>query len=153
MKKIIFLCLTVVLTIGSFATPVPAPSPDKSAKILKLFHENFPEVTNDSIYNLGDSYLVYFKNEKNNSSCRVYYDPNGKVLETIRYYSGKELCPFIRAKVNERFHGKDIFMVTDLTNDNEHYYQIILQDSKSLLVVHANENGQMHVEKRYKRAG
>ena len=152
MKKLILLCLTAVFSTGIFAIPSPASSADESAKILKLFHHNFPEVTNHSIYNLGDLYMVYFKNEKNNSSCRVYYDPKGNILQTIRYYSRNELCPFIRAKVDERFNGKTILNVTDLTNDNEHYYQIILQDSKSLFIVHADDNGNMEIEKKYKRA-
>ena len=43
-------------------------------------------------------------------------------------------------------------MVTDVANDNEHYYQIILQDEKSMWVIHANDNGVMYRERKYKRA-
>jgi hypothetical protein len=43
-------------------------------------------------------------------------------------------------------------MITDVSNANEHYYQVILQDAKSMWMVHANDNGSMYVQKKYKRA-
>lgn len=152
MKKFILLCMTALCSIGIFAAPLDATSIDASAKILKVFHLNFPEVSNHSILNLGNVYMVYFNNEENNSSCRMYYDTNGNVLETVRYYTGEQLSPFVRAKINSRFKGKSIFMVTDVTNDNEHFYQVILQDAASMLVVHVNYNGSIHLQKKYKRA-
>ena len=153
MKKIIILCVATFCATGIFATPSTPITPDASAKILKIFHTSFPEVNNQSIYNLGDMYMVYFNNEETNSSCRIYYGPGGKVLETVRYYTGEQLSPFIRAKIDSKFKGKNIFMVTDVTNDHEHYYQVILQDAKTMIVIHANDNGTMYRERKYKRAG
>ncbi len=153
MKKIIILCVATFCSAGIFATPFKETSPDATAKILKIFHTSFPEVNNQSIYNLGDMYMVYFDNKENKSSCRIYYGPGGKVLETVRYYTGEQLSPFIRAKIDSKFKGKTIFMVTDVTNDDEHYYQVILQDAKSMIVVHANDSGNVYRERKYKRAG
>ncbi len=152
MKKLIILCFAAFCSVSIFASPLHAVSTDASAKILKVFHDNFPEVTYHSISNIGDLYMVYFKNDENNSSGRIYYDSDGNVLETIRYYTGKELSPFIRTKVNSKYKGKDIFMVTDVANETEHFYQIILEDANSLMVVHADDNGWMHLEKKYKKS-
>ena len=152
MKKLILLCFTAFCSAGIFAAPLHTNSIDATAKIRKVFHQNFPEIKNPSITNVGEFYIVYFANEDSSSSCRIFYDSNGNVIETIRYYTGEELSPFIRAKIDSKYKGKNVFMVTDVANDNEHYYQIILQDSKSMIVIHANDNGQMYRERKYKRA-
>jgi hypothetical protein len=149
MKKIIFLCLASILSTGIFATPLPDPV--TSAKILKLFHQDFPEVTNPQINKAGDYYLVYFKNDSDNFSCRIFYDSDGKIIETIKYYSCEQLAPFIRSKINDIYDGKDITSVTEVTNALNHYYHIILKDSKSMFVVDADINGNVHLEKKYKR--
>jgi hypothetical protein len=151
MKKALFLCLIAAGSMSIFATPLHAAT-DISAKILKEFHTHFPEVANPTIYHSGDTYTVSFRNSKNNTSGRIYYDSDGNVLETIRYYSEKELSPFIRSKIQSKYKDKSIFMVTDVENDSEHYYQVILENQNSLLVVHVNDNGSMHLEKKYKKA-
>ncbi len=150
MKKIIFLCLATILCTGIFATPVH--SKDASEKVMKIFLHDFPEVTNPTIHAVGNYFMIYFKNEDTNSSCRVYYDADGKMLQTIKYYSCADLSPFIRAKINARFKGKDISSVTEVTNSSDHYYQIVLKDSKSIFIVNSNVNGSMYVEKKFRRA-
>jgi superfamily I DNA and/or RNA helicase len=152
MKKIIFLCLAAVFSTGIFATPIPATVADASAKILKLFHVDFPEISNHTIHKTGDVYMVSFKDAINNYSCKVFYDSNGNMLQTIRYYSDEELAPFIRAKVHSKYQGKKIMNVTELINDNEHFYQMILEDNKSLFVVHSDDKGMMYTEKKFKKA-
>ncbi|MEO9070655.1 MAG: hypothetical protein ABI261_06440, partial [Ginsengibacter sp.] len=104
MKKIIFLCATAIFSTGIFASPVRVP--DKSEKIMKIFHHDFPEIINPKIYPVGNNYMIYFKNENDHSSCRIYYDSAGVVLETYKYYSGDELAPFIRAKIIADFKEK-----------------------------------------------
>lgn len=149
MKKIIFLCLASILSTGIFATPLPDPG--TSAKILKLFHQDFPEITHPVINDLGNYYLVYFKNDEDNSSYRIFYDAEGSIVETLKYYSCEQLAPFIRAKINNKYEGKDITSVTEVTNASDHYYHIILKDSKSMYIVDANINGDIHLENKYKR--
>lgn len=149
MKKIIFLCLASILSTGIFATPISDPG--TSAKILKLFHQDFPEVANPQINKAGDYYLVFFKNDEDNSSCRIFYDADGNIVETIKYYSCKQLAPFIRSKINDAYNGKEITSVTEVTNASDHYYHIILKDSKSMFVVKADINGNVYLEKKYKR--
>jgi hypothetical protein len=147
MKKIIFLCLVLAYSGGTFATGLPnAPE-----KILKVFHRDFPNVQNQSISLVGDSYLVYFKNENERTAYRVYYNANGDILQTIKYYSGENLSPFIRSKVNSKYKDKTISSVTDVTNDSGHFYQIVLEDSKSWIYLDVNEKGSMQVQKRLKK--
>ena len=149
MKKIIFLCISSILSTGIFATALPDPG--TSAKIMKLFHQVFPEVIQPQIKKVGDYYWVYFKDIENNSSSRIIYDADGKILETLKYYSCEQLAPFIRSKVIAEFVGKKIIGVTEVDNELEHYYQIVLQDSKLMFVVNADINGNILIEKKYKR--
>lgn len=151
MKKAFLLCLFAAGSMSIFATSLHA-TPDVSAKILKSFHSHFPEVTNSSIYHNGDTYVVIFKSPDNNSSGRMFYDKDGNLLETIRYYKADELSPFIRSKIASKYKDKSIFMVTDDENESEHFYQVILEDANTMFVVHVNNDGSMHLEKKYKKA-
>ena len=151
MKKAFLLCLIAAGSMSIFSTSLHA-TPDVSAKILKSFHSHFPEVTNSSIYHNGDTYVVIFKSPDNNSSGRMFYDKDGNLLETIRYYKADELSPFIRSKIASKYKDKSIFMVTDDENESEHFYQVILEDANTMLVVHVNNDGSMHLEKKYKKA-
>jgi hypothetical protein len=152
MKKLLLLCFAAICSVSIFAAPLAATSIDASAKIRKVFHDNFPEVNNPTISTVGNFYLVYFADKATNSSCRVFYDADGNVIQTIRNYTVEGLNPFIRAKIDSKYKGKSVFGVTDVTNENEHYYQLILQDATSLWFVQANDNGSMYVQKKYKRA-
>jgi hypothetical protein len=152
MKKIFFVFLSIVFSTSIFAAIPPSSSPGKTAKILKLFHLDFPEITNAQISSLGNYYMVHFKNEENKSTCNLYYDTNGNVLETIRYYSGEELAPFLRTKIMTNYEGKTISSVAEVSNINEHYYQIILEDSKSLFIIKADDNGPIYLIKKFVRA-
>ena len=152
MKKIFFVFLSIVFSTSIFAAIPPSSSPGEAAKILKLFHLYFPEITNAQIKSIGNYYMVHFKNEENKSTCNLYYDTNGNVLETIRYYSGVELAPFLRTKIMTGYEGKTISSVTDVSNINEHYYQIILEDSKSLFIIKADDNGAINLIKKFVRA-
>lgn len=146
MKKIIFLCLILAYSASTFAAGFPAPE-----KILKIFHRDFPHVQNQSISLVGDSYVVYFKNENEKTAYRVYYNTNGDILQTMKYYSAENLAPFIRSKVNSKYKDKTITSVTDVTNDSGHFYQIVLEDARSWIYLDVNEKGFMQVQKRLKK--
>lgn len=150
MKKLLFLCFAVAVSTAIFASPKDSNSFKGAAKVRQVFHHNFPEIKNPSITQVGDFYLVYFANKEANSSCRIYYDADGNVVETISNYTSEQLAPFIRAKVESNYKGKTISMVTDVSNENEHYYEIFLRDATSLWIIHAKDNGTMFIKKKYK---
>lgn len=150
MKKIISLCLAALFSAGIYAAPPRLP--DSSVKIQKVFHEDFPEATFFQVYPAGSDYMVYYKETQNASSGRVYYDDKGNILQSFKYYSGEELSPFIRAKISKKYSGKEITNVTEVTNNEEHYYNIILKDSKQMFIINSDTKGNLELVKRYKRA-
>lgn len=150
MKKILFLFFASVVSTGIFAT-LPRTI-DSSGKIQKVFHQDFPQVTHFKIYTSGDEYVVYFSDDANHSSGRVYYDADGNILQTYKYYTGEQLPPFIHAKIKEKYNGKDISNVTEITDTDQHYYSIILSDSKQMFIVNSDEKGNLQLIKKYKKA-
>jgi hypothetical protein len=144
MKRIVFACLTaLIVTTSAFS----APASVVTEKVLKVFHDAFPEVTTPTWYTFDGYYEVYFTNP-DNTSCRIDYNPEGIVLSTIRYYGSQNLAPAIRAKVNEKFPGKKIFGITEVSSSDMLTYHIVLEDSKSWTTVQSDAIGNLNVEKR-----
>ncbi len=145
MKKILALCLAAILTTASVsAAPV-------TEKVLKVFSTSFPEVVETTWYNYDNYYAVYFKNP-DGSKCRIEYDTEGNVLSTTRYYSSEALSPFIRAKVNQKYPGKQIFGVTEVSSGEELTYHIVLQDEKNWYNIKSDSMGSISLEKKMKKA-
>jgi hypothetical protein len=139
MKKIIFLCL---LTVISSASIFAIPEPGASDRILKLFHQDFPKIEKPFFYDLGDAYMVYYK--KNDSSTgRVYYDMQGAMVKTLKYYGESELDPFIKAKVAAKYTGKKIYGITESSSEEGHSYTIVLEDAKCWYTIVSDETGSM----------
>ena len=144
MKTIIFVCLAALISTTSVFA---APTSPVTEKVLKVFHDAFPEVTQPTWYDFDNYYEVYFKNA-DNTSCRIDYNPDGVVLKTIRYYGSQNLPPVIRAKVSEKYPGKQIFGITEVSNSEMLEYHIVLEDDKYWLTVQSDATGNISLEKK-----
>ena len=141
MKKILVICLIAIFTTtAASADPV-------NEKVLKVFATSFPEVQETTWYNYDTYYAVYFKNT-DGLKCRIEYDPEGNILSTTRYYSAEALSPFIRGKVSEKFPGKKIFGVTEVSSANEMAYHIVLEDEKNWYNIKSDATGTISLEKK-----
>lgn len=148
MKKIILVCLTALVT----ATAIhAAPTSFVSEKVLKVFHAAFPEVKQPVWYSYENYYEVFFANA-DKSSCRIDYAPDGTVLNTIRYYKEANLSPVIRAAVNEKYPGKKIFGITEVSNNETITYYIVLEDSKHWYNIESNATGSISLDKKLLKA-
>ena len=148
MKKIIFVCMAIIV---SATTVFAAPNSLVNEKVLKVFHEAFPEVKQPSWYTFDNYYEVYFTNP-DNSSCRIDYSPEGIVLSTTRYYSEKDLSPAIRAKVCEKYAGKKIFGITEVSNSEKVSYNIVLEDEKNWYNIESDATGIIKLNKKLEKA-
>jgi len=144
MKKI--LLTLVILASLSFAYA----NPPVSEKVLKIFSNTFPGVENAKWYEYETYYEAYF--DKDDIKCRVRFDLDGKVMNTIRYYGEKTVCPFLKAKINQKYPGKKIFGVTEVNNEDELTYNFVLEDEKNWLHVKSDGTGQMQVTDKFKKA-
>ena len=145
MKKLFAICIAAMLTTTSiYAAPV-------TEKILKVFTTAFPEVQETTWYNYETYYAVYFKNT-DDSKCRIEYDLDGNILSTTRYYSGGALPPFIRGKVNQKYPGKKIFGITEVSSGDEMAYHIVLEDGKNWYNIKSDALGVISLEKKMNKA-
>ena len=148
MKKIIALCLTIVIT---SAAVIAAPNAAVTEKVLKVFHAAFPEVKKYTWYTFDNYYEVYF-NDSENSSCRIDYTPDGDVISTTRYYTGENLSPAIRAKVNEKYPGKKIYGVTEVSSSEKVTYNIVLEDEKNWYNIESDATGNIKLDQKLEKA-
>ncbi|HEV7331560.1 MAG TPA: hypothetical protein VGN63_11020 [Flavisolibacter sp.] len=136
-----------------FAVSVASMSfanPPVTEKVLKQFSASFPTVM-DAKWFEGDNYFdVYF--EKEEVKYNIRYDRNGKVLSTRNYFPGSKLSPFLKGKVAEKFPEKTIFGVTEITNSEEMYYVIVLEDKNTWTNVRADATGQLTILEKLKKA-
>lgn len=143
MKKLIVILFAAMLS----TTSISAYADKVSEKVLRVFKQAFPDADNPSWFSYDTYYMVYFKSAEE-TSCRIFYDPEGKILKTQRYYSTEELSPFIKSKVNEKYPGKKITGVTEINSDEELAYHIILQDDKKILYIKSDAKGELNVEEK-----
>jgi hypothetical protein len=147
MKKILFAC---VIAIVSSMTVFATPKSIVTEKVLKVFHEAFPEVKQTSWYTFDTYYEVFFTNP-DNSSCRIDYSPDGIVLSTTRYYTEQKLPPAIRAKVNEKYPGKKLFGITEVSNSQNVTYNIVLEDEKNWYNIESDATGIIKLDKKLEK--
>jgi hypothetical protein len=148
MKKIILLCFATVIT----ATAIhAAPTSFVNEKVLKIFHAAFPEVKQPVWYTYENYYEVFFVNA-DSSSCRIDYAPDGTVLNTTRYYKEANLSPVVRAAVNEKYPGKNIFGITEVSNNENITYYIVLEDSNHWYNIESNATGNITLNKKLQKA-
>jgi hypothetical protein len=147
MKKLI-ICLIAVAISTTF---IMAKTPSVNEKVLKAFALEFPKVDNPSWQEYDNYYEVYFDN--NDIKCRIRYDLDGNVLSIRRDYYEANLSPFVRAKVNEKYPGKKIFGITEMTSGEEMRYLIILEDEKHWYNIKSDATGQLFLEKKLNKAG
>lgn len=144
MKKILF-ALALFASTASFAT-----NPLVDETVSKQFKESFPGAVNVKWYDYETFYEVVFKS--NDMLCRIKYDLKGNIISTRRDYSEKDLSLFIVAKVKEKYTGKKIFGVTEITSSEGVVYNIVLEDEKNWINLNADESGNISQVQKFKKA-
>lgn len=138
------------LAIAVFASSLAFANPSVDEKIEKNFKESFPKAEKVTWYENDSFYEVLFTN--NQVTCRMWYDHDGNVTKTERYYKEDGLNPFILAKLNKKFDGKKVFGVTEISSDGGTTYNIVMEDAKRWYQVSADGAGNIRLEKKMLKA-
>lgn len=138
------------LAIAVFASSLAFANPSVDEKIEKNFKESFPKAEKVTWYENDSFYEVLFTN--NQVTCRMWYDHDGNVTKTERYYKEDGLNPFILAKLNKKFDGKKVFGVTEISSDGGTTYNIVMEDDKRWYQVSADGAGNIRLEKKMLKA-
>lgn len=140
----------IFLAFAVFASSLAFAKPAVDEKIEKTFNESFPKAEKVTWYEADSYYEVLFTN--NQVTCRMWYDRNGNVTKTERYYKEEGLSPFLLARLNRKFEGKKVFGVTEVSTETGVSYTIILEDDKRWYQVTADDAGNLHLDKKLLKA-
>lgn len=105
---------------------------DIDQELKKEFHILFPHAQRESWLENADTYVVYFINEGIRE--RVFYQKDRSVIKLIRYYLSEDLPANIRLQLIDRFPGKKVFGVVEISlldqsgKEGAVQYQITMED-------------------------
>ena len=143
MKRSLLLLVFVVCTFVALAHP------PVSEKVKAIFDASFPSARSVVWTEFDNFYQVYFV--KDDIQCRVYYDFNGNVIRSRRDYSGDNLNPFLTAKLLTRFPGRKIFVVNEVSTDQETFYLVHLEGATEWIQVRCDPTGDISVVNKLKK--
>jgi hypothetical protein len=153
-RSFLVACCSLVLTAGSFAaTTTDLKDPANaiiSDKMLQAFKHTFPDAREVRWIEQADKYTVNFK--QGDVLTKVEYDKDGNFLNSLRYYSEKNLPVNVLCRLQKKYADKTVFGVTEMTNDNSVEYYIKLEDTANWLTVHSDSEGNMRIVEKYKKA-
>ena len=138
MKKIFALAVVALMSASLYAN-----APSVSEKVLKAFRETFTAAENVSWHETKDMYSVRFLH----SDVRyiVYYNKNGKITGSMRFYEPSLLPTNILAELKRSYAKKSLFGVTEITSGGNVAYFVKMEDSKNWYTIKADSYGNSEV--------
>jgi hypothetical protein len=146
MKRVLLACFLLTLSAGVFA----AADGNISDKLLQAFNKTFPDAQQVKWAETEDKYMVNFK--QGDVLTKVEYDKEGNFLNSLRYYTEKNLPVNILCRLQKKYSDKKVFGVTEITSDTNVEYYIKLEDAQNWITVKSNVDGAMQVVEKYKKA-
>ena len=145
MKKLLYAAL-LFISISAWAnTP-----PEVNEKILKAFSETFIEADDVKWSEYENVCQATFKVDE--IQVRAMYDEEGNLLQTTRHYSEKHLPSYILVKLNNKYKGKEVFGVTEISGGNEISYHVVLRDKKRWYIVESDVYGNLTQTQSFRNA-
>lgn len=149
-RSFLVACCFLALTTGSFAATSTNADGIISDKLLQAFKHTFPDAREVKWVEQADKFTVNFK--QGDVLTKVEYDKDGNYLNSLRYYSEKNLPVNILCRLQKKYADKTVFGVTEMSSDTSVDYYIKLEDAENWLTVHSDSEGNMRVVEKYKKA-
>ena len=153
MKKL-FIMFSVLLLSFSLIARDPGPG-EIDANLIKTFNTSFPKAERVHWYELPKAWVVNFVADGVRS--RVVYLKDGKVTEFTRYYFESNLPFLITSRIKNAYPNKKIFGVVEVsviteTGASRIEYFVKLEDEKSWMTVKSDNEGNLTITEKYKKA-
>lgn len=149
MKKFIFIFASLFLSLSLIAR-------DPDENLIKVFSSSFPKAEQVHWYEMPKAWVVNFVADGIRS--RIVYMKNGKVTEFTRYYLEADLPFLIHSRIKSAYPGKKIFgvvevsIVTESGSMSSMNYYVKLEDDKNWITVKSDNEGNLTVTEKYKKA-
>lgn len=144
------LVLACLLTLSSGVFAAGPANGNISDKLLQAFAKTFPDAQQVKWAETEDKYMVNFK--QGEVLTKVEYDKDGNFLNSLRYYSEKNLPINILCRLQKKYADKKVFGVTEMTSESNVEYYIKLEDDNNWYTVKSSAEGAMQVVEKYKKA-
>lgn len=141
--------LTAALSLGLNAMAAVTVNPSVNEKALKTFNTIFTNAQNVQWNTTADYNEASFLS--GSISTRAVIDNNGALIRTIRYYKENHLPSNILYKIKKKYDGKEIYGVTEVTNEDGTNYHIVVRDARHIYKVTADNSGSVMQTAKYKR--
>ncbi len=141
--------ITTFLLAILFSTCLQANTPPVDKHVLLCFKRAFPQVTEVNWAMEGKYWVAGFKVDGKLSI--LYYNDDGEVVLSRKYYGADDLPLFVRARLYKRYTGKTVYGVTEITKGNMVSYSIVMQDEKRWYVIEARSDGVMQQVKKFNK--
>jgi hypothetical protein len=142
MKNVFSVLIALLLSAG-----VVANMPNE--KVLKAFTETFTSVENVKWEDHDDYFTVSFKTGSIRS--KVFYDTEGVMLGSIRYYAPEQLPLHILNQLKRQNKTKKLFCVTEVTSGNTVTCFVKLQDAAYWYTLRVEANGDSSLYEKYRK--
>lgn len=143
--------LTAALSFGLnvMAATNPVVNPTISPKALKTFNDVFSDAKDVQWSTTANYNEAHFRSGA--VTARVMIDNSGKLVRTIRYYPAAKLPSNILYKVKEKYSDKEVFGVTEITNESGTAYHIVVRDDQYIYNIDADNSGNISQAKKFRR--
>ena len=146
MKNLI-LSAAFILTLAFNAAA--APKEPVNEKVQHTFNQIFKEALDVKWSNIGNRFEAFFTSD--GIKTRATLDVKGNLIQTIRYFGEDNLPANVLYGIKKEYRSKEIFGVTEVTNQLGVNYRIVLKDDKHYTHINANSKGETEVVSKYKR--
>ena len=120
-----------------------------SEKLLYSFLNMFPLAEHAKWTEDTKGYFVSFTQA--GILSKVAYDPQGDFIYALRYYKEENLPLAILLEVREKFTGKKIFGVTELSTPTNTTYYLKLEDAKNWYTIQVTTSGDVTIDEQKKK--
>ncbi|GAB3015781.1 hypothetical protein GCM10027051_19740 [Niabella terrae] len=145
--KTFILAAAILFTVNASAADIASIPENK--KVVETFKELYKDVSNVTWTETKNYFEAYFTD--GNIKTRVLFDTKGHVVQTIRYYKESNLPTKVRYHINKTYKGKEIWGVTEVTNNKGTNFRIVLKDAQNWYHVNADSYSNSETVKKYKR--
>ncbi len=84
---------------------------------------------------------------------KAWFDKDGRLTRTIRYYQEENLAPFIKSHISQKYGSWEIFGITELSSKNSLYYEIVLKKEGHIRVIAMDNKAGILSERKYRIPG
>lgn len=153
MKKLFILFSALILSFSLIARDPGTGEIDDN--LIKSFNTSFPKAERVHWYELPKAWVVNFVADGVRS--RIVYLKDGRITEFTRYYFESNLPFLIRSKIKNVYPNKNIFGVVEVsiiseTGISKVDYFVKLEDEKSWMTVRSDNEANLTITEKYKKA-